>query len=232
MAKSKKYRRRQRELGMDRSITRRDILNGVAIGASALAAQSMFGSWTLAAADPHGFLAAAQDRPSYYPPLLQGMRGNHPGAFEDAHRLSDGRALPRGEDTGEHFDLIVVGGGISGLAAAYFYREQHGTRSKILVLDNHDDFGGHAKRNEFRFGSRTALLNGGTLSIDSPRPYGLISSGLLQSLGIDVAALAKTIQHPELYESMGLRPAAFFDRETFGADYLACGIGKNSWNEV
>lgn len=232
MASSKIDRRRQRELGLDRSITRRDFLNGVAIGASTFAAPSMLGSWALAAADPHALLAAAQDRPSYYPPLLQGMRGNHPGAFEGAHALRDAHVFPPGEDTGERYDLIVVGGGISGLSAAYFYREHNGARSRILILDNHDDFGGHAKRNEFRFGSRTALLNGGTLSIDSPRPYGPVASGLMRSLGIDVAALAKTTQHPHIYTSMGLRPAAFFDRETFGADYLACAIGKRSWSEV
>ena len=48
----------------------------------------------------------------------------------------------------EAYDLIVVGGGISGLAAAYFFRKQ-AAKSRILILDNHDDFGGHARRNEF-----------------------------------------------------------------------------------
>jgi spermidine dehydrogenase len=55
-------------------------------------------------------------------------------------------------DTDEVYDLIVVGGGISGLAAAYFYRKTAGPRVRILVLDNHDDFGGHAKRNELCHG--------------------------------------------------------------------------------
>ena len=56
-------------------------------------------------------------------------------------------------DDGESYDLIVVGAGISGLASAYFYRKFAGQQSKILVLDNHDDFGGHAKRNEFHAGN-------------------------------------------------------------------------------
>ena len=59
-----------------------------------------------------------------------------------------GTAPPRSTTRGEEFDLVVVGGGISGLAAAYFYRQAR-PNARILILDNHDDFGGHAKRNEF-----------------------------------------------------------------------------------
>ena len=112
--------------------------------------------------------AAAQDRPGYYPPLLTGMRGSHPGSFEAAHALRDGAKHDAGIETGETYDLIVVGGGISGLAAAHFFRAQTVNAGRILILDNHDDFGGHAKRNEFSLSGRMELLNGGTLSIESP----------------------------------------------------------------
>ena len=87
----------------------------------------------------------------YYPPTRLNMRGSHPGSFEAAHELRDGdfwNGATALHDTGEEFDLIVVGGGISGLSAAYFYRQAK-PNAKILILDNHDDFGGHAKRNEF-----------------------------------------------------------------------------------
>src|ERR1700689_2266894 len=185
MTQDKENRSRDRLLGMHQPISRRDFLNGIAIGATAAASPLLAASLS----DP-----AAQDTFGYYPPLLTGMRGSHPGSFEDAHALRDGRTWPPATDTGEEYDLIVVGAGISGLAAAHFYRAHTRADSRILILDNHDDFGGHAKRNEFNLDGHLNLLNGGTLEIDSPRPYGPIAAGLLTTLGIDVKALAKTTQ--------------------------------------
>jgi spermidine dehydrogenase len=225
-----------RTLGMDRPITRRDFLNGVAVGTAALASASLLadtpaaapGAATAAAsgtAAPAPAGAAAQDIPGYYPPLLTGMRGSAPGSFESAHALRDGKTPPAATDTGEQYDLIVVGAGISGLAAAHFYREHAGRASRILILDNHDDFGGHARRNEFDLDGHLHLLNGGTLEIDSPRPYGKVADGLLRTLGIDVEKLIKTTQHLHFYEHLGLKQGTFFDRETFGADKLVLGMG-------
>ncbi len=221
-----------RALGMDRPITRRDFLNGIALGATAAAAAPLIaatpheavGAPAAQAAAMAGAPPGAQDAFGYYPPLLTGMRGSHPGSFEDAHALRDGQSWPEGTDTGEEYDLIVVGGGISGLAAAHFYRSK-APHSRILILDNHDDFGGHAKRNEFNLDGHLALLNGGTLEIDSPRPYGPVAAGLIKTLGIDVARLAKKTQNLEFYDGIGLQAGAFFDQETFGADKLIVGIG-------
>ena len=125
------------------------------------------------------------------PPALTGLRGSHDGSFEAAHDLRDGRSRIRGTatDTGEDYDLVVVGGGISGLAAAYFFRKAEGPDSKILILDNHEDFGGHATRNEFRSGGRTLLMNGGTIIIQDFDWYDEASQGLIRELGIDVEAL-------------------------------------------
>ena len=235
--------RLDRLLGMDQPITRRDFLNGVAIGATVAASAPLLAATQLGAATTPGApgasplpatspLSAAQDSPGYYPPLLTGMRGSHPGSFEGAHALRDGRTWPTVTDTGEEYDLIVVGAGISGLAAAHFYRAQTTPNSRILLLDNHDDFGGHAKRNEFDLGGHLNLLNGGTLEIDSPRPYGPIAAGLLTTLGIDVAKLAKTTQHLQFYEHLGLQSGVFFDRETFGADKLVVGIGQLPFKQL
>jgi spermidine dehydrogenase len=209
---------------MNQPITRRDFLNGIAIGAAAAASGPL-----LAASLPDSAVPlppAAQDAFGYYPPLLTGLRGSHPGSFEDAHALRDGHTWPAAADTGEEYDLIVVGAGLSGLAAAHFYRAQTRAKSRILILDNHDDFGGHAKRNEFNLGGYLNLLNGGTLEIDSPRPYGPIAAGLLATLGIDVAKLIKTTQNLEFYEHLGLQSGVFFDQETFGADKLSVGLGR------
>jgi spermidine dehydrogenase len=218
MTQQRQDRARDRLLGMDQPITRRDFLNGIALGATAAASAPLLAG---PLPDP-----AAQDALGYYPPLLTGLRGNHPGSFEDAHALRDGRTWPPPTDTGEEYDLIIVGAGISGLAAAHFYREQTKADSRILILDNHDDFGGHAKRNEFNLSGHLNLLNGGTLEIDSPRPYGPIAAGLLTTLGIDVGKLAKTTQNLEFYEHLGLQSAVFFDQETFGADQLSVGLGR------
>jgi spermidine dehydrogenase len=227
MADPKDPRSQDRELGMDRPITRRDFLNGIAIGATAAASGPLFAAPAPGAATGTAPLpAAAQDVPGYYPPLLTGMRGSHPGSFEDAHALRDGGTWPNPTDTGETYDLIVVGAGISGLAAAHFYRAHTSAPSRILILDNHDDFGGHAKRNEFHLHGRLQLMNGGTLLIDSPRPYGPVAAGLLTTLGVDVAALVKTTQHQEYYEHLGLQAGIFFDRETFGEDRLVVGMGR------
>ena len=236
MTKRKTDQAKDRELGMDRPITRRDFLNGMAISATAAASGPLFAAPLPPADTSTGTLAGAlagalagqagnaQDAYGYYPPLLNGLRGSHPGSFEDAHALRDGQRWPPAQETGEEYDLIVVGGGISGLAAAHFYRAQTSPKSRILVLDNHDDFGGHAKRNEFNLDGHLNLLNGGTLEIDSPRPYGPVAAGLLKTLGLDVPALSKSTQHPKFYDGLGLQAGAFFDAETFGADKLIVGI--------
>ena len=211
--------KRDKELGMDRPITRRDFLDGVAvtIGAAGLLAEQ-----ARAAAD------FPQDRPGYDPPVLTGMRGSHDGSYTYAHALRDGRVFQNAAapiDTGEAYDLIIVGGGISGLAAAYFYRARTKSSARILILDNHDDFGGHAKRNEFRPAGRLFLCNGGTLSIESPFDYSKEARGLLTELGIDPVTLeANSEKITDRSALGGLENAVFFDKETFGTDRLVVGL--------
>ena len=202
-----------RELGMKRNITRRDFLNGVAVTAGATLMP-----WHLLAADD----SDPQKSPAYYPPALTGLRGSHPGSFDAAHSLRDGTfwdAAGTPQDTGETYDLIIVGGGISGLSAAHFYRKAAGANARILILDNHDDFGGHAKRNEFRVSNRTLIGYGGTYSIESPEPYSAVAKSVIEELGIDVTSFPKYLDR-NLYGSMGRVPKIFFDNETFGSDKL------------
>ncbi len=210
-----------RRLGMDRAITRRDLLQGAAVGA----VSAMAGGPAVRADDLHD---VSQDQPGYYPPRLTGLRGSHPGSFESAHDLRDGTfwksagAVPASD---ESHDLCVVGGGISGLSAAWFYRQRY-PDARILILDNHDDFGGHAKRNEFMLGGRLSLLNGGTMGIDSPTPYSAVADGLVRALGIDPETLDKESSDERFYSSRGLAKGLYFDRETFGADKLVVRRGK------
>jgi spermidine dehydrogenase len=209
---------------MHRSIPRRDFLNGVALG---IAGASL--------ARPTARLDARTQAPAAepaYPPQRLGMRGQHASSIQsfDALRRGTYATYPGIDvDTRETYDLVVVGGGLSGLSAAYFWHQAL-PNQRVLVLDNHDDFGGHAKRNEFVYQGKTYLGYGGTMSVATPYPYSYMAKQLLVDLGVDVPRNAE-FQDRDLFQHYKLGPSTFFDKEHFGEDRLVAGNGRLPWDQ-
>ena len=202
---------RDKRLGMDRAISRRDFIGGVsvAIGASLLPACARQNE-------------TGVETPSvYYPPGKTGLRGSHPGSFEIAHATVEG-AEWTAERIDEHYDLVIVGAGISGLAAAYIHHRDVNPNARILILDNHDDFGGHAKRNEFELDGRLFLSYGGTTFMESVDTYPAVAKQVVKELGIDTGRHTE-VWHDDFFEPYGSGRVTWFDKETFGADFLAKG---------
>ncbi len=202
-------------------VTRRDFLNGtqIALGATLLS------PWTGLFGAPRSDFKLAAD---YYPPAKTGLRGSHEGSWETMHARVTGATWPVGRPE-EDFDLIVVGAGISGLSAAHFFRQSK-PQARILILDNHDDFGGHAKRNEFTINGRTRIGYGGTESIDTPSSYSQVAKDLLADIGVDVQKFYDAYDM-KLYSSLGLSKGIVFDKATYGEEKLVVGYNRIPWQE-
>jgi spermidine dehydrogenase len=208
-------------------INRRDFLNGCALSVAAGSAISPLEALAQGTLNPYALPA------DYYPPTRQGLRGSHAGSFEVAHDMRIGKKWDVADAGDRDYDLVVVGGGISGLSAAYFYRKQHGPDARILIIENHDDFGGHAKRNEFWHDDRMYLVNGGTLNVEAPSQYSKVAGELLAELGVDRKRyFEKNSRMFSNYADMGLKGSMFFDKETFGSDKLVVGWGSSPISET
>jgi spermidine dehydrogenase len=204
---------------MKDNITRRDFLNGtqVAIGGSFfMPSQNLFGTSSFSLPN------------DYYPPALTGLRGSHDGSWEVMHSKVLGKQWKKSKYE-EKYDLVIVGAGISGLSSAYHYKKTH-PEAKILLIDNHDDFGGHAKRNEFEVNGETRIGYGGTEAIDTPSSYSQEAKSLIKEIGIDVEKFYEAYDQ-SLYSSLGLGKGILFDSNSFSEERLVTGYNKVPWKE-
>ncbi|EAH4571010.1 NAD(P)-binding protein [Campylobacter sp. 2352 PW] len=195
---------------------RRDFLNGMALT-------------ILAGMTPlqvlYGKEAKIEDfTKEYYPPKWLGLRGSNNASYEFAHMLRDGEKFDFSAiKPKQEYDLVVVGAGISGLAAACFYQNKFGKDKKILILDNHDDFGGHARRNEIDLEDGTILSYGGSETFQSPKAlYSKEVVDLLSSLGVDIDELAKRFD-VNFYPDLNLSRGVYFSKAEFGVDKVVSG---------
>jgi spermidine dehydrogenase len=142
-----------RALGMDSSITRRDFL-GTTLLASGAALLDGFAPSQLLAARARNANATAASEWNGYGGIgdYASSNGNTWAVLTAGHMLRDcsyEKCFASSAETGETYDCVIVGGGISGLAAALFFLRQAGPKATCLVLDDHAIFGGEAKQNDF-----------------------------------------------------------------------------------
>ena len=208
-----------KRLGMQRAITRRDFVQGAAVAAGAALQAGALASSGVTNASAAVSAGAQRMTIADYPPVKTGMRGSHPGAYEIAHALArDGAKFPEPKSTEEHYDLIVVGAGISGLAAAHYYQKRFGADSKILLLENHDDFGGHAKRNEFHQSGEMVLSMGGTHNLEW-WSFSKTVNAFMQEHDVDCKGMRKQMEFAYGRDAPN-SPAMWFDETTYGVNRL------------
>src|SRR6202049_330281 len=129
--------------------------------------------------------------------------------------MSEGASDPLPADTvetGEVYDCVIVGGGMSGLAAALSFLRQAGQGATVLILENHPIFGGEAKQNEFQVDGRRLIAHQGSAIYLVPYPHSFIAR-FYDSIGLHTPKLSYqkwSGPQPEMrigrtpYESAGL----------------------------
>jgi spermidine dehydrogenase len=214
---------------MSTEITRRDFIDGFAcaVAGAALPRGALGGARGerrgVVREDPPGGALNGVPGGAVDPPALTGLRGSRGADLAVAHALRDG-AVYRFEDypLSAEVDCVIVGAGLSGLSSAYYVQRAR-PRSSILILDNHDDFGGHARRNEFEVDGRRLIGYGGSEAIQAPKSgWSPAALGLLADLDVRLDVFATAID-TNLYPGLGLSTGLFFAREDFGKDVLVSG---------
>ncbi|MGA2100803.1 MAG: NAD(P)-binding protein [Candidatus Sulfotelmatobacter sp.] len=184
--------RTDKALGLDANITRRDFLNSSLLASGGLLLNPVSPAQLLAQAKESSAGSTNEDWTGYggvgdY----ANSNGNTAAVLEAGHQIRDGvfESLPADViDTGEIYDCVVVGGGISGLAAALMFQRKAGDGKTCLVVDNHPIFGGEAKRNEFLVDGRRLTGHQGSALFQVPYPHSFIAR-FYESIGLKTPRL-------------------------------------------
>src|SRR5579871_171838 len=175
---SEENERDDKALGMDGRICRRDFLNSTLLAAGGLLLSSLSPAQILQQEDWTGYGGVGDYAKS---------NGNTFAVMSAGHQIRNGvfQSLPAETiDTGETFDCVIVGGGISGLSAALFFQHYAGPGRTCLVLENHPIFGGEAKRNEFIVDGQRIMGPQGSDHFQVPYPHSFIAR-FYESIGLN-----------------------------------------------
>jgi spermidine dehydrogenase len=165
-------------LGLNAPIERRDFLNATLLGAGSALLHSVAPFNLLAQEDWTGYGGVGD---------YAGSNGNTYEVMTAGHKIRDRvfeSAIVDAIDTREKFDCVVVGGGISGLAAALFFQHESRPGATCLVIDNHPIFGGEAKRNEFNVDGQRLIVHQGSAACFPPLANTFLAE-FYDSIGID-----------------------------------------------
>lgn len=220
-------------LGLRSNIERRDFLNSTLIAAGAVLMNP--GASALKALSPEGWTGYGGVGD------YAASNGNTYGVMTAGHQIRDHVVNPASaqsaSDTGEVFDCVVVGGGISGLAAALFFARSTQGKKTCLMLDNHPVVGGEAKRNEFDVDGQRLIGHQGSAACFPPLAGSFLES-FYDSVGIrwprfqyqkwsgaNAELKLETAPYP-----VGGRTSGFFFAQKFGrpqGEWLIDPWGKN-----
>lgn len=166
------------KLGMQGEITRRDFLGSTLLASGALLLDSVTPQEILAQTDEFTGYGGVGEYAS--------SNGNTWTVLQAGHKIRDAvyNRLPKDiVETGEIYDCVIVGGGISGLAAALFFQRQAASRAKCLVLENHPIFGGEAKQNEFLVDGKRLVAHQGSAIYQLQEPQSFLAQ-FYDSIGL------------------------------------------------
>jgi spermidine dehydrogenase len=164
-------------LGMEAPITRRDFLGSVLLASGSLLLGDATPAQLVAGNEFTGFGGVGE---------YSNSNGNTWDVLEAGHAIRNSAYDPLPKDvvdTGETYDCVVIGGGISGLAAALFFQRDAAPGMKCLILENHPIFGGEAKQNEFLVDGKRLIAHQGSAIFQLQYPHSFLAR-FYESIGL------------------------------------------------
>ena len=214
-------------------ISRRDFVNGTLVG---------FGAALLGPSLPA--MASSKKTAGIFSDPWTGLggvgdygtsNGNVASVRVAAHLIRDGltpQLMEQVEDTGEEYDMVIIGGGFSGIGAAYQFHNKYGNSKKCLIIENHPVFGGEAKQNEFEVDGYTLYGPQGSndFGIPDKDDKGLIAD-IYRATGLpfEFKFVKQDSQKTKIKAPLENYYGVFWDEERFDTGYFLGSEAKNPW---